>query len=111
MPACPRAKPPNWTDPEISRAYVDRVDRDPRSLEAYGALPGFVALVSQWAAIEITKYLSRFTVPALLGAVLRIDFLGCRTQLHRVLRVPRCAACSPAARRPAVDGLLYAGRQ
>ncbi|MBI3768548.1 MAG: TOMM precursor leader peptide-binding protein [Deltaproteobacteria bacterium] len=98
----------NWVDPDLMRVYLERIAENPSTLEAYGRLPAFVALTSQWVVLEATKYLSRFTVPALLGHVLRIDFIGCRTQLHRVLRLPRCAQCSPAAHRPGVNGLLYA---
>jgi hypothetical protein len=50
---------------------------------------------------------SRFAVPAVLSALLRVDAVGGATQLHRILRVPRCPSCSRAAQRPAVDALLY----
>jgi bacteriocin biosynthesis cyclodehydratase domain-containing protein len=98
----------NWVDPELTRTYLECVAKDPATLDAYGRLPAFVAMMSQWAVLEATKYLSRFTVPALLGSVLRVDFIGCRTQLHRVLRLPRCAQCSSAVRFPGVNTLLYA---
>ncbi len=97
----------NWSDREIERAYLDRIAREPGSVESYGRLPACAALVSDVAVLEATKHLSRFVMPALLGAVLRIDFAACRTELHRVMRLPRCPACSPARRRPAVDTLLY----
>jgi ribosomal protein S12 methylthiotransferase accessory factor len=98
----------NWADPELTRTYMERVARCPTSLDAYGQLPGFAALIGHWAAIEATKYLSRFTVPALLGNVLRIDFVGYQTQVHRIFRLPRCTSCSPLARRPGVSALSYA---
>jgi bacteriocin biosynthesis cyclodehydratase domain-containing protein len=97
-----------WADPELTRTYVARVTQDPSTVEAYGALPAFAAIASQWATLEATKFLSRFTAPALAGNVLRIDFIRCTTEVHRVLRVPRCPECSPLARRPAVDTVLYA---
>jgi bacteriocin biosynthesis cyclodehydratase domain-containing protein len=106
-----RREEANWADPAITRAYFDRLEEAPASVAGYGRLPALVSLVSHYAALESTKYLARFTVPALLGNLLRIDFARCRTELHRVLRVPRCAACSPVTRRPAVSSLLYAGRQ
>lgn len=98
----------NWVEPDVTRAYLDHTRAAPRSLEAYGRLPGFVAIVSAWAAIEGTKYLSRFAPPAILGQVLRIDFLRCTVRLHRVLRLPRCRRCSPLRRQPSVNSLLYA---
>jgi bacteriocin biosynthesis cyclodehydratase domain-containing protein len=100
----------NWVDPDVTRAYLDHTREASSSLEAYGRLPGFVAIVSAWATIEGTKYLSRFAPPAILGHVLRIDFLRCTTRLHRVLRLPRCGRCSPLRRRPSVNSLLYAKR-
>ncbi|HEY2388478.1 MAG TPA: TOMM precursor leader peptide-binding protein [Candidatus Binatia bacterium] len=100
----------NWVEPDVTRAYLDHTRATPSSLEAYGRLPGFITIVNAWAAIEGTKYLSRFTTPAILGHVMRIDVLRCATRLHRVLRLPRCARCSPLQRRPSVNSLLYARR-
>lgn len=98
----------NWADPELTRKYLDQVARRPESVEAYGSLPAFAALVAHWAALEATKYLARFTVPTLIGNILRIEFAACRTQVHRIFRLPRCTSCSPMARRPGVNGLSYA---
>jgi bacteriocin biosynthesis cyclodehydratase domain-containing protein len=97
-----------WADPELTRAYLAWTARDPSTVEAYGALPAFAAIASQWAALEATRYLARFSPPVLTGNVLHIDFVRCRTELHRVLRVPRCPECSPLTRRPAVETMLYA---
>lgn len=99
----------NWVDPDLTRAYLHRIGAAPASLAAYGQLPILTAVVGQWAALEAIKLLSGFTVAALLGSVLRVDVIGCRTQLHRVLRLPRCPECSPLAQRPGVSGLLYGG--
>ena len=98
----------NWADRELTRAYVERLAHDPSSLAAYGRLAACESLVTDVAALEATKYLSRFTSPSLFGTVLSIDFVACRTELHRVLRLPRCPSCSPVQRRPRVDALLYA---
>lgn len=98
----------NWVDPELSRTYLQCVAKDPTNVEAYGRLPAFVSLMSQWTVLESTKWLSRFTMPTLFGRVLRVDFLACVTQLHRVFRLPRCAQCSTAVRAPGVNTLLYA---
>jgi bacteriocin biosynthesis cyclodehydratase domain-containing protein len=98
----------NWADPDITRLYFDRLARDHASLELYGSLPAFEALTSQWAVLEVTKVLSRFTVPVLLGSLLRIEFLRAGTELHRVVRLPRCPRCSPMVRSPQVNGHLFA---
>ncbi len=103
-----RREQANWVDPDLTHLYLDRVAANATSVTAYGQLPTLVALVTHWAVLECVKFLSRFTVPALLGSVLRIDPIACRVQLHRVLRAPRCPDCSPLALRPGVHGLLYA---
>jgi len=100
----------NWVDPEMTRAYLAQTREVSSSLEACGRLPGFVAIVSAWAVIEGTKYLARFAPPAILGQILRVDFLRCTVRLHRVLRLPRCPRCSPLRRRPTINSFLYATR-
>lgn len=100
----------NWADPDVTRLYFDRLARDHGSLELYGSLPAFEALTSQWAVLEVTKALSRFTVPLLLGSLLRVEFLRAGTELHRVVRLPRCPGCSPTVRpagqRPALRAVV-----
>ncbi len=100
----------NWIDPGPMRAYLDHLAAVPSALDGYGRLPGFDAIIGTWAVIESTKFLSRFTMPVILGHVLRIELLRCAAQVHRVLRLPRCPCCSPLARRPSVNSLLYAHR-
>ena len=97
----------NWADPELTRAYYDRLNEDRGSFDRYGSLPVFESLISQWTVLEATKFLSRFTIPVLFGSILRIDFMRASTQRHRVLKVPRCRGCSPATRRPQVDSQLF----
>jgi bacteriocin biosynthesis cyclodehydratase domain-containing protein len=97
----------NWADPELTRLYYDRLARDRSSLLRYGHLPAFEALISEWAVLETTKFLSRFTIPVLFGCLLRIDFMRGSTQTHRIFKVPRCRRCSPAAHRPTVNGHLF----
>jgi bacteriocin biosynthesis cyclodehydratase domain-containing protein len=98
----------NWVDPELTRSYLARITDDSSTLQAYGRLPAFTSLTSQWVVLDAIKYLSGFLVPTLIGQMLRVDFLGYRTTLHRVLRLPRCAQCSAARGRPGVNALLYA---
>lgn len=98
----------NWVDPELTRSYLARVTDDSSTLQAYGRLPAFTSLTSQWVVLDAIKYLSGFLVPTLIGQILRVDFVGYRTTLHRVLRLPRCAQCSAARGRPGVNALLYA---
>lgn len=98
----------NWADPQLTRRYLDRIARFPASHEAYGRLSAFAALLAHWAALEATAYLARYTVPALIGNVLRVGFASYDVRLHRVLRVPRCPSCSTLAHRPSVDTLAYA---
>jgi hypothetical protein len=93
----------------MTRAYLAQTREAPSSLEACGRLPGFVAIVSAWAVIEGTKYLARFAPPAILGQILRVDFLRCTVRLPGAA-TPRCPRFSPLRRRPAVNSFLYATR-
>ena len=97
----------NWADPELTRLYYDRLAHDRSSLQRYGSLSAFEALIGEWAVLEATKFLSRFTIPVLFGCLLRIDFMRGSTQTHRVFKVPRCRRCSPAVHRPSVNGQLF----
>jgi hypothetical protein len=101
----------NWADPTLTRTYLERLQDTPAEIDAYGRFPAFVSITSAWSALEAAKFLSRFTMPMVLGHVMRIDFIRCAVRLHRVLRLPRCARCSPFARHPSVNSLLYAGAQ
>jgi bacteriocin biosynthesis cyclodehydratase domain-containing protein len=101
----------NWVDPTLTRTYLRQLRDAPASLDAYGRLSGFVAITSAWGVLEVAKYLSRFTMPMVLGHAMCIDFIRCSVQLHRVLKLPRCMRCSPLARRPSVNSLLYARAQ
>jgi ribosomal protein S12 methylthiotransferase accessory factor len=97
----------NWADRALTAAYVERLVHDTASVAAYGRSPALDALVTAWTVLEVTKWVSRFTVPGVLGALLRIDPVVASTQLHRILRVPRCGSCSTVVHRPTVDTLLY----
>lgn len=99
----------NWADPELTGLYYETISRRETPPIGHGGLPACSGLVSQWGALEATKYLARFTAPALLGALLRVDFAHPGAVVHRVLRLPRCRACSPMVRQPAVSGQLFAG--
>lgn len=66
------------------------------------SLPSFAAIAGAWVAQAIVLTLSGATLPPLAGHVARISFLDLDARRHRVLRLPRCPACS-AAPIPDVD--------
>lgn len=58
------------------------------------ALPSFAPVVGAWAAQAVLVALAGAGVPPLAGHALRIDLLEMQARRHRVLRIPRCPACS-----------------
>lgn len=72
-------------------------------------LPSSATIVGSWAAQAAALTTSRVVAPPLGGAVTRVDLLGLRATRHRVLRLPRCPACTrapiPDVDRYAVDGV------
>lgn len=73
-------------------AYQARAPPPTRPL----GLPGFAEAAAAFAAQAVTLTVSRAVPPPLAGRVLRISLLDMRAERHRVLRLPRCPACSPS---------------
>lgn len=61
-----------------------------------GLLPTFGPVVGGIAAQEAIASISRFTQPALINRILVFDLVQWTSQRHRVLRLPKCPACSAA---------------
>lgn len=60
------------------------------------ALPSFGRVVGAWLAQAILTSVAGTGAPPLAGHVTRVDLLEMRADRHRVLRIPRCPACSSA---------------
>lgn len=58
------------------------------------ALPSFAPLVGSWLSQAVLVAVSGATSPPLAGHVARVELLEMRSERHRVLRIPRCPACS-----------------
>lgn len=57
----------------------------------------FATLAGAWTAQAVLTHVSRAALPPLVGEVLRLRFLDLHAQKHRVLRMPRCPACTPTS--------------
>jgi bacteriocin biosynthesis cyclodehydratase domain-containing protein len=69
---------------------------------SYPVGPGLAAILAGAAAVVAARWLARRD-GALAGAFVAIELAdGLRATKHRVLRVPRCDACSPAAGSPSL---------
>jgi bacteriocin biosynthesis cyclodehydratase domain-containing protein len=66
----------------------------------YGHLAPFPAILGNLVALEVVKHLTQFTRPETYGAIYCLNFLTLRTQIHEVLKLPRCPDCGPAATIP-----------
>jgi bacteriocin biosynthesis cyclodehydratase domain-containing protein len=64
----------------------------------YGMLPAGIDLAFGLVCLEAIKLITEVHVPACVGHNVIVDLIELSVQRHRVLRVPRCAACSKADR-------------
>jgi bacteriocin biosynthesis cyclodehydratase domain-containing protein len=62
-----------------------------------GTAPGLSQFVAGLAVMEAVKFVTSFEIPASIGTELRFDLVSGRVEPHRVLKLPRCADCGPAA--------------
>jgi bacteriocin biosynthesis cyclodehydratase domain-containing protein len=73
-----------------------RYEAAPKPALAPLALPSFAPLAGASAAQAVLLALAGAGAPPLAGYALRVELLEMRAQRHRVLRIPRCPACSPS---------------
>ena len=80
------------THPNLERllAYEASLQKPPRRV----GMPAFAQVAGAFAAEAVALTLTRAVVAPLAGWVLRISFLDLHAEKHRVLRIPRCPACS-----------------
>lgn len=64
-----------------------------------GFHPAMASVLGDIAAIELTKFYSRALPLWRVGVVMEVNLLGGRIDSRKVLRVPRCRACSNLIRR------------
>lgn len=81
--------------PNIDRMMAYEAAREQGRAEAAPSrLPSFAPVAAGFLAQAVIQTLSRVTLPPLAGRVLRVAFMDLRAERHRVLRIPRCPACS-----------------
>jgi bacteriocin biosynthesis cyclodehydratase domain-containing protein len=68
----------------------------------YGYLPAFPNVLGNLAALELVKHLTGFIPPETYGRVLSINFITLHTQIHEVLKLPRCPDCGPPSHLPPI---------
>lgn len=80
------------THPNLERllAYEAHARDRPRRV----GMPAFATVAGAFAAEAVALTLSRAVVAPLAGWALRVSFLDLHAEKHRVLRIPRCPACS-----------------
>lgn len=85
---------------EESIAFEDYLKKEQRRPADYGHLAPFAAMIGNLVALEIIKHLTQFASPETYGSLFSINFLTLRTELHDVLKLPRCSECGPSAHIP-----------
>ncbi len=79
---------------------VDRVA--PQAQPVSGFLPPMASILGDLAATELVKFYSG-TLPYKVGALIEVKLLVPLVQAHKLLKVPRCVACSSLNRTGAVN--------
>jgi bacteriocin biosynthesis cyclodehydratase domain-containing protein len=67
----------------------------------FGLLPPFADAAGALAALELRRALAPDQSPLSEGALVTVRTLDFGIEAHPVLKLPRCAACSPAVNEPA----------
>lgn len=66
-----------------------------------GFHPSMASILAEIATIELVKFYSG-VLPRQVGTLIEVNLLAMRLTARKVLKVPRCSACSPLNTRPAV---------
>jgi bacteriocin biosynthesis cyclodehydratase domain-containing protein len=96
------------------RCYQLRVDSNVRDIAAHravrshaaaapeasstGFLPPMAAVVGQVAAVEIAKAIGGFAPSDTVGRSIELNLVSFRSEVRRVLKVPRCPECGQSSR-------------
>ncbi|MET0553032.1 MAG: TOMM precursor leader peptide-binding protein [Vicinamibacteria bacterium] len=85
----------NARNPAEHNAFESWLEEHPDHGVRYGGLSPFEPIVAGYAALEAVRLLTRITAleSPTVGHLLVVDLLTYETERHRVLKVPRCAAC------------------
>jgi bacteriocin biosynthesis cyclodehydratase domain-containing protein len=86
-------------DPETQSA-VDQLAFDGQMVT--GFLPSMASVLGSIAAIELTKIYSRVLPMFKVGTLIEVNLLSSKLVTRKVLKLPRCAICSPLNRIPSM---------
>jgi molybdopterin-synthase adenylyltransferase len=84
-------------DPQLHRA-IERVGFEGQHI--MGFHPSMAAIIAEIAAFELMKFYSG--VQGGPGIVVEVNLLATRLTSRKVLKIPRCTACSPLWTRPSI---------
>jgi bacteriocin biosynthesis cyclodehydratase domain-containing protein len=79
-------------DPK-TQSVVDQLAFDGQMIT--GFLPSMASMLGNIAAIELMKIYSRVLPMFMVGTLIEVNSLSSRLVARKVLKVPRCAVCSP----------------
>lgn len=60
-----------------------------------GFAPAMTSIVGELAAFELVKFYSGIVPPRIAGSLIEVNLMGPMIKVRRVLKLPRCAVCSP----------------
>jgi ribosomal protein S12 methylthiotransferase accessory factor len=96
----------NLDEVEGVLAFEAQLRQLPTVRTGFIAARPLAAILGGLLALEAVRLLSGFGLPQTVSQVLRVDFLGERPSMHRLLRFPRCPSCGAAPR----GAIAQAGR-
>lgn len=87
----------NLDDPTIHRLIESiSVERQ----DVIGFHPSMASILGDISAFELTKFYSGVLNSLLVNGCIKVDLLAGRMTARKVLKIPRCPACSPFKTRP-----------
>ena len=86
----------HMNDPEVERASETITSTGPKVV---GFHPSMASILGDIAAFELTKLYSNVLPLQNVGTQIEVDLLTSKMMKRKVLKVPRCAVCSPLTTR------------
>lgn len=81
----------NFTDPQLRRATESKAFEGQAII---GFLPSMASILGDIAAVELIKFYSGILPGQNVGALIEVNLLATFLTVRRILKNPRCAACS-----------------
>jgi molybdopterin-synthase adenylyltransferase len=90
----------NLLDPEEERVTEYHADE---GQFVTGYHPAMASTVADVASFELTKFYAKLYPVMRVGHLIEINLMSSTMKARKVLRVPRCSACSPLLQQPSVS--------